>query len=417
MKKFLERLHGYFIPMQYRQNEEVYRKSKLLINTTLLTALFAVFFMGNTLLFGMPTLFKIMLVCAVFFTLFAWFFRWGVPKNTIVHFYVGLACICSALDTFYTGGLNSFNIVWFSLSPVCALLLSSIRNGWIWLIITATVVFILGVIQLNGFEFPHELDPKYKNYMYLNSYLGFIFIIFFITNMMENATIRSIFKLEDNNKIIENEKKRSDDLLHNILPAEIITELKHTGASKARNFDNTTVLFTDYVNFTKLSVLMSPEELVKEIDYCFRAFDKIIEKYGLEKIKTIGDAYLAVSGLPLENDQHAQNTVAAAIEMLEFTKQNLRNGGKFEIKIGIHSGPLVAGVVGVKKFAYDIWGDTVNTASRMVNACYPGKINISETTYELVKNIYHAENRGEIEAKNKGKLQMYFVNEHQAVEV
>ncbi|MFN4084224.1 MAG: adenylate/guanylate cyclase domain-containing protein, partial [Bacteroidia bacterium] len=152
----------------------------------------------------------------------------------------------------------------------------------------------------------------------------------------------------------------------------------------------------------------SPTELVAEIHKNFTAIDNIIEKHGLEKIKTIGDAYLAVCGLPNENSEHAHKVVRAAQEILNFMQNN---NSKFQIRIGIHSGPVVAGIVGVKKFAYDIWGDTVNVAARMESTSEPGKINISKATYELIKDEFVCEYRGKINAKNKGDIDMYFVGE------
>jgi len=210
-------------------------------------------------------------------------------------------------------------------------------------------------------------------------------------------------------------KKRSDELLLNILPAETAEELKATGTAKAKDFEMVTVMFTDFRNFSVLSKQMNAQQLVNEINYCYSAFDNIIGKYGIEKIKTIGDSYMCAGGLPVPNKTHAVDVVAAALEMRDFMLEERRKReaeGRlfFEIKIGIHTGPVVAGIVGIKKFAYDIWGDTVNLASRMESADEAGKINISEATYELVKDKFKCEYRGEIEAKNKGKLKMYFIN-------
>ena len=157
---------------------------------------------------------------------------------------------------------------------------------------------------------------------------------------------------------------------------------------------------------------MTHQELVNELDECFKAFDNIIGKYNIEKIKTIGDAYLAVSGLPAPQVYHAENIVMAALEISAFMQErNKKLGDKtFRMRIGIHSGNVIAGIVGLKKFAYDIWGDTVNIAARMEQNSEPGKINISEATYELIKYKFNCTYRGEIEAKNKGKLGMYFVD-------
>lgn len=208
---------------------------------------------------------------------------------------------------------------------------------------------------------------------------------------------------------LKSEKKKSDDLLLNILPAEVAEELKENGMAKARLYDEVTVLFTDFVNFTGISEMRSPAELVAELDYCFRAFDEIITRHGMEKIKTIGDAYLAVSGLPVAHPGHAVAAVNAALEIRNFIElRKQQTPAAFSIRLGIHSGPVVAGIVGIKKFAYDIWGDTVNTAARMEQHSESGRINISEATYQRVKNEVPCTYRGDLEAKNKGKMSMYF---------
>jgi adenylate cyclase len=229
--------------------------------------------------------------------------------------------------------------------------------------------------------------------------LGILFVTYAFYNQSK--------KKEKLNTALQKEKKKSDDLLLNILPSEVAEELKNKGESAAKQYNNVTVLFTDFVNFTGLSEQMTPTELVAEIHRNFTVFDKIVEECGLEKIKTIGDAYLAVCGLPNEVANHAQRVANAALEIREYM---LHNGGKFKVRLGIHSGPVVAGIVGVKKYAYDIWGDTVNTAARMESASEAGKINISATTYELIKREFECEYRGKINAKNKGEVDMWFVN-------
>ncbi|MBL7810903.1 MAG: tetratricopeptide repeat protein [Bacteroidetes bacterium] len=210
------------------------------------------------------------------------------------------------------------------------------------------------------------------------------------------------------------EKKRSETLLLNILPSEVAEELKAKGSADAQLMDEVTVLFTDFKGFTQLSEKLSPKELVSEINECFSAFDYIMQKHQVEKIKTIGDSYMAAGGLPTANTTHANDVVLAALEIQQFMQEHKatrQSKGQlfFEIRIGVHTGPVVAGIVGVKKFAYDIWGDTVNTASRMESSGEVGKVNISETTYEMVKDKFSCTHRGKIDAKGKGEMDMYFV--------
>ena len=212
--------------------------------------------------------------------------------------------------------------------------------------------------------------------------------------------------------IIQKERKKSETLLLNILPAEVAKELKQNGIAQTRQFENVTVLFTDFVNFTQAGEKMTPQALIDELHECFKAFDDIISGYHIEKIKTIGDAYLAVCGLPVAEPAHAHKIVMAAIDILNFMDNRYAELGNntFQLRIGINSGSVVAGIVGVKKFAYDIWGDTVNTAARMEQNCETGKINISQSTYDLVQDKFPCSYRGEIEAKGKGMLKMYYIS-------
>ena len=241
--------------------------------------------------------------------------------------------------------------------------------------------------------------------------------------------------------IIESERDRSENLLLNILPEEIAHELKETGKASARDFDQVSILFTDFADFTQTAQKLTASELVEEINHCFEAFDHILEKYKIEKIKTIGDAYMAAGGLPVPGEDSVKNTVLAALEMQDFIKarsQQLMANSQphFQMRVGIHTGPVVAGIVGIKKFQYDVWGDTVNTASRVESAGEVGKVNISQATYELLEgpstssgydegsksralseaeeqlvmtSPFEFESRGKIEVKGKGEMEMYFV--------
>jgi class 3 adenylate cyclase len=257
-------------------------------------------------------------------------------------------------------------------------------------------------------------DERNKRNILLGSVIGIALLLgFLLFAFFQNK--RNTTKLAAKNMVIEQERNKSDELLLNILPVPVANELKEHGKTTPQSFENVTVLFTDVKSFTKISEQLSPIELVNEIDYCFRAFDSIISKYNIEKIKTIGDAYMCVSGLPVPYAKHCSEILRASIEIRDFIL-NLANERKkegrpiFNMRLGVHSGPLVAGVVGSKKFVYDVWGDTVNTAARMEQNGEPGKINVSATIYENAKNEFNFTYRGKLEAKNKGELDMYFLN-------
>ncbi len=241
--------------------------------------------------------------------------------------------------------------------------------------------------KLAGLELTHQRNFTYAGLVTIVLLLGFSFFII-------------------------KERGKSEKLLLNILPAKVAEELKSKGIAKASQFDNVTLLFTDFVNFTNASEQMGPQALIDELHSCFKAFDEITTKYSIEKIKTIGDAYIAAAGLPSPDPRHAENAIKAAAEIKAFMndRRTKLNDKTFEIRIGVHTGSVVAGIVGIKKFAYDIWGDTVNIAAEMEQNSKAGKINISEATYELVKDKFTCEYRGETEARNRGALKMYFVS-------
>jgi adenylate cyclase len=215
-------------------------------------------------------------------------------------------------------------------------------------------------------------------------------------------------------KILDKQKNEIEGLLLNILPKEVAGELQRTGHATPRHYDSASVMFTDFKSFTVIADNMSPKELVEELDACFIAFDGIIEKYDLEKIKTIGDSYMCAGGIPVADETHVLKMVKAGLEIqqyiAEYNERRREKGQEpWNIRIGIHVGPIVAGVVGKKKYAYDIWGSTVNIASRMESNGEPGKVNISSATYELIKDYYECSHRGKISAKNIGEIDMYFI--------
>jgi adenylate cyclase len=237
--------------------------------------------------------------------------------------------------------------------------------------------------------------------------VGFMFLLSFV--VFRNYRLQKKY-----NRKLDEARKRSDDLLLNILPYETAEELKQKGSADAKRFEAVTVMFTDFKNFTQASEMMSAEDLVDEIHSYFSEFDRIIARHNIEKIKIIGDSYMCAGGLPVENGTHAFDVVSAAFELQEYmaSQRRIRQSHDkhfFELRIGIHTGPVVAGIVGLRKFTYDIWGDTVNTASRMENSGEIDRVNISGNTYEYIKDRFRCTYRGKVMAKNKGEIDMYFV--------
>ncbi len=247
----------------------------------------------------------------------------------------------------------------------------------------------------------------------VKSILSLFKLIKGIATQAEELEIQS-HNLEQQKKQLETAKEKSDELLKNILPNEIAEQLKNKGKVDAKMYRMVSILFTDFKDFTKISSELEPDEIIEELSVYFGKFDEIIGNHFIEKIKTIGDAYMCVGGLPLRNKSNPIDTVLAALEIQEFIKNyNIEKHSKglagWELRIGIHTGKVIAGVIGTKKFAYDIWGDAVNTASRIETSSIAGEVNISEATYKHIEKYFDCTYRGKIEAKNKGEIDMYFV--------
>ena len=318
---------------------------------------------------------------------------------------------CPTFMQCVSGGLmmGAGVILWAFLAPLSALLFHDVRKARMWFFILIGCIIIMAFFNKYLMRFGHELNDTDMILLITMNICGPCLAIYFAMQYFVNT-------LSMNSKLLQHEKQKSDALLLNILPVAIAEELKSKGKTTPLKYCGSTVLFTDFKDFTKIAEQLTPEQLITELDNCFRAFDEIIGSFGLEKIKTIGDAYMCVAGLPLPMENSALNAVHSALKITEYMraqKEARINEGKgfWEIRIGIHTGDVIAGVVGQNKFAYDIWGDAVNTASRMESSSDPGKINISGSTYNMVKDHFVCSYRGKIPAKNKGIIDMYFVED------
>ena len=301
-------------------------------------------------------------------------------------------------------GLNSgFHLYLFTLIIACYFV--PVRRSFLMTLLS--LVFILSCVLLNFYSY------YFSPLMTISNNLSFLFLSLNLTITGIVLSIIGYFYANSVKKAeteLEKERQKSDNLLHNIIPPTIADRLKTSPEKIADGFQATTILFSDIVGFTPFSKKVSPEELVNILNQIFSIFDALTDKYGLEKIKTIGDAYMVAGGIPNPRDDHAEAIANMALDMNEeIIKFNGQNGHTFQIRTGIHSGEAVAGVIGIKKFIYDLWGDTVNTASRMESHGLPGEIQVSEQTYELLKDSFAFEERGEIDVKGKGLMKTYLL--------
>jgi adenylate cyclase len=291
----------------------------------------------------------------------------------------------------------------YYLIPALVIATILLRTQNILFVYTIYVATVLGLFALEFFKPEYITTFSLNGDRYIDASGNYAFVLI-LTGIL-------IYILTKN---LDLERHKSESLLLNILPERIALELKENDIVVPKHYDAVTVLFTDMAGFTKIAEKMEPSELISELDSIFSEFDRITKKYRIEKIKTIGDAYMCVGGLPMENETHAEDAVNCAIEFRDYMNLLRANKEKqnlpfFTLRLGIHTGPVVAGVIGKEKFAYDIWGDTVNTASRMESSGVVGEVNVSHTTYELVKSKFVFEHRGKINAKNKGEIDMYLV--------
>ena len=285
-------------------------------------------------------------------------------------------------------------ILWALVCPMGAMLFDEPRHAPRWFLA------FLGLVVLSGF---------------LQPYLGFtnnlspgLVTLFFVINLIGVGSLvfMMVYYFVGQKNIFQ---EKSETLLLNILPKEIVAILKNEPRTIADHFEGASILFADVVNFTPMSATMTPIELVELLNEVFSHFDLLVEKYGLEKIKTIGDCYMVASGVPRPRADHAQVLIAMAMEMRDYVNQHEFFGRKLTFRMGLNSGPVVAGVIGRKKFIYDLWGDAVNTASRMESHGQEGGIQITRATYELVKDDFVCEPHGTVNVKGKGEMEVWFV--------
>ena len=296
-----------------------------------------------------------------------------------------------ALGGFVSG---SAVILWALISPLGALLFDEPRHAPRWFLAFISLV-VLSVFLQPYVGFASTLSPGMVLFFFVVNLIGVSSVVFLMVYFFVGQ--KNMFQ------------EKSESLLLNILPKEIVVILKNEPRTIADKFEEASILFADVVNFTPLSATMTPTELVELLNEVFSYFDLLTGKYGLEKIKTIGDCYMVASGVPRPRTDHAQVLTAMALEMRDYVSQHEFCGRKLTFRIGLNSGPVVAGVIGRKKYIYDLWGDAVNTASRMESHGRSGIIQITRATYELVKDDFVCEPQGTVKVKGKGEMEVWFV--------
>lgn len=327
-------------------------------------------------------------------------------------FVVAFANLFAGIIVIYASIVNYENVIYL-LPFICAIIFFAYFILRIRFKIALIITIIYPLIYLLLIIASPMIDPVDKVVIVAN--VSILLPCCVIGGYLLELSIRKIFIqrkiISEQKEEILREKDKSDKLLLNTLPKKIVEELKMKGSADPEEFENVTIYFSDFVGFTKLSSELEPKFLISQLNEIFTAFDDIMEKHGCERIKTIGDAYMAVCGMPEPHNDHADRMIRAASEMLEYLeKRNEIAEIKFVMRVGLHSGNVVGGIVGVKKYIYDVFGDSVNTASRMESNGEAGKINISEATYKILKDKYDFTSRKPLEVKGKGKMNMYFVN-------
>jgi len=323
-----------------------------------------------------------------------------LSRKHLYAIYTQIVCIIF-ITTFIQwsiGGIfdSGFVMAWAFCGPITALMFFSIRQSMLWLLVYLFNIAI--TVVFDDFFAGHGQHVSEE-----------IRTLFFVMNLSFSSVVVFIFASYFVSTALT-EREKANRLLLNILPNKIAKTLKTKAGVIADAHSEVTVLFADIVGFTRYSSGVSPENLVSKLNQIFLCFDELAENYGLEKIKTIGDAYMVVGGLPEHRDDHAQAVASMALDMLSMIKEIRTDEGiSFSLRIGIHTGPVVAGVIGKSKFAYDLWGDSVNVASRMESSGKEGAIQVSEAVYSRLKNDFTLEKRGTVEIKGKGAMDTYFL--------
>ncbi|MGC6507340.1 MAG: adenylate/guanylate cyclase domain-containing protein [Myxococcota bacterium] len=325
-------------------------------------------------------------------------------SNLLAHFLAGNYFQCHFFLCLLWGGVEAPNMMWFTAIPIVSMLVGGLRHGVIWGLIAGLTILTFYGLEYNGnIQFRSTLTPVHQKFILSFGAVGLLAAVLGSTAAFDFLRIAAVKDRIVAEKAMDKAYQRNENLLLNMLPGTIAKRLKSHPTTIADNFNEASILFADLVGFTKLASGITPSETVVLLNHIFSLFDYAVDNYGLEKIKTIGDAYMVAGGVPTENSEHLNNVLRLAIKMMDIMEtHNLFHNHDLSLRIGIATGPITAGVIGKKKFTYDVWGDTVNIASRMESTGIPGRIQVTSNVVKLAGSEFMFEPRGEMEIKGKG---------------
>lgn len=405
-----------FLPSAIVQRPDNIRRHKIFVATSMIVALFAATYGVMSYIINFTVGLYAMIASVGLFAVLPLALRAGLSIWSLGVVFSSFILLLNVVLVTYSGGLFTSPVTPFIILPsVFALIFCSLRTAVFFVVLSVIYVVVMMVMRDVIATIPVTYVPSFHNTFLTLALGGLVIIMFLVTNTYEQTKNEALRLLEEKQEELRKEQELSDSLLLNILPEATVKELKSVGVARPRAYEMVSVLFADFVSFTRISQTMTAAELVKHIDEYFTRFDGIMDRHGIEKIKTMGDSYMCVCGLPVETVHHAQQIIAAAREMLAVVEEirinNTESGGPaFDVRIGVHSGPVVAGIVGKKKFAYDIWGDTVNVAARLQQLGHVNCINMSSSTHVLVRNDVSCSYAGTVTAKNRGEIDVFIVD-------
>lgn len=408
---------SWFIPKKSKPDTIEYLRYQSVIALSLIIGSSGFPFIFIFFIMGYPHVAIVVLWSFIAFYLIPWTCRWGVSIKVASHLVSINYYQCHFCLAMLFGGISAPNTMWFIALPMIAILTGGISHGLLWGVITTLSVMGLYGLEVYGIiYFPKTLSPEELLFIHSTGSVGLTFAVLFSACAYELLKDSALDQRKQAEIQLLQANQEVEALLHNTLPIPIISRLKAGEKTIADEFQNVSVLFLDVVGFTRMSERMSPSELVHLLNDLFTMMDHIVERYNLLKIKTIGDAYMVAAGVPNIQDDHAERMALCAIEMMEEfnswkSQAHQRYNENLDIRMGMNSGSLVAGVIGLSNYAYDVWGDTVNVAARMESHGIANHIQISEYTYHLLKDDdrFQFEDRGQIDIKGKGMMNLYFL--------